>query len=76
MEDGAIAEVDRSSAQRTLADVRLVYALIKSSAFLIISPPLLAPLGLCLRLNIRGVECERPCVYEACSDLPISARPR
>lgn len=65
MEDGAIADVDRYSAQGTLTDVRPVYALIKSSAFLIISPPL----GHCLRLNIRGVECERPCAYEAVSDL-------
>ena len=43
-------------------------ALVKSSAFLIIS----LPLGDCLRLNIRGVECERcerPCAYEAVSDL-------
>ena len=40
-------------------------ALVKSSAFLIIS----LPLGHCLRLNIRGVECKRPCAYEAISDL-------
>jgi hypothetical protein len=55
MEDGAIADVDRSSVQGTLTDVRLVYALIKSSAVLIISPPL----GHCLHLSIRGVERER-----------------
>jgi hypothetical protein len=67
MEDGAIADVDRSSAQGTLTDVRPVYALIKSSAFLIISPPF--TIGHRLRLNVRGVECERPCAYEAGSDL-------
>jgi hypothetical protein len=65
MEDGAIADVDRYSTQGTLTDVRLVNTLIKSPAFLIISPSL----GHCLRLNIRGVECERPCAYEAFSDL-------
>jgi hypothetical protein len=64
MEDGTIADVDRSSAQGALTDVRPVYALIKSSAFLIVSP-----VGLCLRFNIRGVECERPCAYKAVSDL-------
>lgn len=63
MEDKAIADVDRSSAQGTLTDVRPVYVLIKSSALPIISPSL----GHCLRLNIRRVECERPCTYEAVS---------
>lgn len=65
MEGGTIVDVDRSSAQGTLTDVRPVYALIKSSAFLMISPPL----GLCLYFNIRGMECEHPCAYEAVSDL-------
>ena len=65
MEDGAIADVDRSFTQGTLADERLVYALIKSSAFLIILPSL----GHRLCLIIRGVECERSCAYEAVSDL-------
>jgi hypothetical protein len=65
MEDGEIADVDRSFTQGTLTDVRPVYPQIKSSAFLIFS----SPLGHCLRLNIQGVECERPCAYEAVSDL-------
>ena len=65
MEDGAIADVDRSSAQGTLTDVRLVYPLIRSFAFLIISPSL----AHCLYLSIRGVERERPCAYKAVSDL-------
>ncbi len=65
MEDGAIADVDRSSAHGALIDVGPVYALIKSCAFSIFSPPI----GHCLRLNLRGVECECPCAYEAISDL-------
>jgi hypothetical protein len=64
MEDGAIADVDRSSAQGTPTDVRPAYPLITDSA-------LKPPLGHCIRLNIRGVECERPDAYVAVSDLLI-----
>lgn len=38
----------------------------RSAAVLITSPP---SLGYCLHLDIRGLECERPCTYEAVSDL-------
>lgn len=65
MEEGAISDVERSSARGTLTDVRPVYALVSSSVFLMISPRL----GHYLRLNVQGVECERLCVYEAVSDL-------
>jgi hypothetical protein len=62
MEDGTIADVDRSSAQGTLTDVRPVYALVTKFG---VSPLL----GHCPRLNIRRVECERPGAYVAISDL-------
>lgn len=67
MEGGAITDVDRSSAHGTLTDVRLVYTLIRSSAAVLITS--LPSLGHCLRLDIRGLECERPFTYEAVSDL-------
>ena len=61
MQDGTIADVDRTSAQGTLTDVRPVSALITKFR---VSPSL----GHCLRLNIRRVECKRPGSYVAIAD--------
>jgi hypothetical protein len=71
MEDGAIADVDRSSAQGTLTDVRPVYS---HQEFCVSNN--FTPLGHCLCLNIRGVECERHAHTKLFLTFWISARQR
>jgi hypothetical protein len=66
--DGGGSNCERRPLFRTGNARRRTSCMRKNSAFLIISPPL----GHCLRLNVRGVECERcerSCAYKAVSDL-------
>jgi len=66
MNEGTIANVNHSSAQGTLTDVRPVLSLITISILLLYSP-----LGRPLRPKVRGMERERLYPYAAISDLLI-----